>query len=392
MSRAEYLVRIGELLLAAIVLLVASFSPLFGQQAGSLGEDTEAGTLQSPLRTNEQLLDRAFQLTKAARTEDDYRDIIKMCEQAQRGRLSSARADYARRLMSWSYNRHGKLIASKATKLPATATADERQQMEERALAHFNTATKLDSKNWRAIHNRGVSYALASDLKRALADFDRTLKLRPEYANAWFNRAEIFFELGDQKSALHDYNEVVRLQPTDAGALNSRGHAHYRLRQYAEALTDYNKAIELEPKNSGAYSDRADLHADLGKWGRAAEDYRQAIVLDNSLGRAYQGAAWLMSTCPDGRYRNSNPVIAVAAAQKAIDLDGDDDYRYLDTLAAAQANASQFAEARRTLKMAIAGAPQKAVFRLQRRLALYEQETPFRESPRTAAAETALNR
>ena len=47
-----------------------------------------------------------------------------------------------------------------------------------------------------------------------------------------------------------------------------------------------------------------------------------------------------MATCPDERYRNEE--LALTAAQKALELDGDKDPRYIETLAAAYANAGQY--------------------------------------------------
>jgi tetratricopeptide (TPR) repeat protein len=105
-----------------------------------------------------------------------------------------------------------------------------------------------------------------------------------------------------------------------------------------------------------------------------------AIRLDNSLGRAYQSAAWLMATCPEQRYRNEQ--MALRSAQRAIELDGSADYRYLDTLAAAQANARQFTEAQQSVNKAIESAPSDVVSELRQRLALYKSNRPFRDSAR----------
>ena len=62
-----------------------------------------------------------------------------------------------------------------------------------------------------------------------------------------------------------------------------------------------------------------------------------------------------MATCPDENFRN--PALAVEAAEKAIALDGDSDYRYLETLAAAHANAGNFDAATVAQKKVIELAP-----------------------------------
>ena len=96
--------------------------------------------------------------------------------------------------------------------------------------------------------------------------------------------------------------------------------------------------MELDPRNPERITNRGDAYRSLGQWEQAANDFRQAVNLDNHFGRAFQSVAWLMATCPDEQYRH--PDLAVRAAQKAIELDGDEDYIYLDTLAAAFANSA----------------------------------------------------
>ncbi|MCA9269920.1 MAG: hypothetical protein KDA41_15675, partial [Planctomycetales bacterium] len=131
-------------------------------------------------------------------------------------------------------------------------------------------------------------------------------------------------------------------------------------------------------------ADRADVHANIGDWENAARDYRQAVQIDANLGRAYMGAAWVMATCPDGRYRDD--ALAVETARKAIALDGESDWRYLDTLAAALANAGKFDEASAAIAKAIAAAPQDQSERLAARKQLYADSQPYRDTARTAQA------
>ena len=70
-----------------------------------------------------------------------------------------------------------------------------------------------------------------------------------------------------------------------------------------------------------------------------------------------------MSTCPDDNFRN--PELAVQAAEKAIALDGDTDYHYLETLAVAQASAGDFEAAISTQKKAIELVPNEQQQRAQ---------------------------
>lgn len=349
------------------------------RESEAIDEDDPAAQEETP-ESPEQVLQRAFGLSKKARTRDEVSAIIALCEPAAatiRSRSKEGQPSpwdqYGSQLLSWAHNRRGELLAEEG--------------LNDQALADFETSLKYDKTRWKAYHNRAVSEAIAGQAEKALADFEKTIELQPRYANAFFNRGELLYDEGRFQDAVDDYSRAIRLSPRDSGAYNSRGHAYYRLNDYQRAINDYTRAIQIDGENAAAYVNRGDAYGDLGDYGRAASDYRNAIRIAPSLGRAYQSAAWLMSTCPEPRYRN--PQFALESAKKAIQLDGEN-YRYLDTLAAAQANSGDFDSARETLAKAIEQAPAETAEIYKARLAKYEAGEAFRESPpdrrRVAAA------
>jgi len=308
---------------------------------------------------------QAFVKSKTAKVESDYTNIVDLCRAGIEGGLTPKTEQYAGRLMAWALNRRGEMRAK-----------DGRDAL---ALKDFNAAVGLDPTMWRAVHNRGVSLATVGKYKQAIADFDRTIQMKKNYPNAYFNRGELLYEMGEFPAAIESYNQAIRLAPADSAALNSRGHAQYRMHHYREAIADYGESIRLQPDNAAAYTNRGDAYADLRQWGQAAEDYRAAIRRNAKLGRAYQSAAWLMATCPDRQFRNSR--LAVPTAERAIELDGDGDFRYLATLAAAHASAGNFDEALKVQAQVLKLAPKADLARNERRLKLYQQHIPFREAP-----------
>jgi tetratricopeptide (TPR) repeat protein len=141
----------------------------------------------------------------------------------------------------------------------------------------------------------------------------------------------------------------------------------------------------LNSDDAVAVADRGEAYRAMGQWEAAANDFRRAIELDPQMARAYQSAAWLMATCPDQRYRN--PKLAVQAAEKAVAIQGDEDYIYLDTLAAAYANDGQFGRAQSTVRQAIALTPPDYAGRLKMRLDMYRQKKPFRQTLRPSKSQ-----
>jgi tetratricopeptide (TPR) repeat protein len=86
-----------------------------------------------------------------------------------------------------------------------------------------------------------------------------------------------------------------------------------------------------------------------------------------------------MATCPDGRYRDGKR--AVELAEKAVALR--DDANFLDTLAAAYAEAGRFQEAIKTQERAITKLKQegetKDLPEFEKHLSSYKAGKPWRE-------------
>lgn len=334
------------------------------------------------------LLASAYKQTQTAKTVTDYTNVIDLCQQAEALNLTQAQSQYVRKLASWAYNRRGEAYVAEAATAIESGDKKRAADLDTRALANFEEAVKNDASRWKAIHNRGVSYALAGKYERSVVDFTRVIELRPDYPNAWFNRAEIRYELRHFEQAVADYTKMIELAPDDFGAYTSRGHTYFRMKRFSEALQDYSEAIALDESNADAYTNRGDAYQKLERWKDAASDFRRAVELDPTLPRAYASAAWLMATCPDAQFRNAE--LSLQAAQRAIELGSKEDFELLDTLAAAQANANQFDEAIATVSQAIELAPAQASVPLSERLELYNSQRAYRQRhAQTAQSESA---
>ncbi len=317
-----------HLLAVAVLVVLLSPSRLLTAQQNSPGaqknaasgnnssadakSDAKSADAKPAISPADQKIKDAFEKTKSASSLDDYTAIITLCQDGLNGGSAGDSAAYARKLEGWAYNRRGEKYAD--------------GNQEKLALKDFEAAVALDSALWKALQNRGVSRANLGDNKGALVDFDAVIRLNPNYANAWFNRGQLKYDQNDVTGALEDYNQAIQLQSNDAAFFNSRGHANYRLGQLREALADYNRAVQLNPEDALSLLNRGDAYREQGMYGPAASDYRDAIRIDPKMGRAYLQTAWLMSTCPDPRFRDVEK--AISTAERAIEIDGEKDYRY----------------------------------------------------------------
>ena len=305
------------------------------------------------------LIKQAFEKTKTLETIEDASEILRLLQQADERPLSDALKGYVAELTAWARNRRGELYVEQATELAEQGQQEQAAELDAKALNDFETAIARNPDYWKAIHNVGVSRAIEGDFETALKHFSRVVQLNPDYANAWFNRGEIRFDQGDHTQALEDYSEALKRASDDPAyrvdIRMRRALTLMELQRYNEAIAEFGRAIEADPQRAEVRLVRGDAYRRMGRWGDAAADYREAIRLDQRLGKAYQAAAWLTATCPDPRYRD--PDLSQRAAERALQLEGESDYRSQDAMAAAYASAGDFAEAQKHIAAAIAAAP-----------------------------------
>jgi tetratricopeptide (TPR) repeat protein len=124
---------------------------------------------------------------------------------------------------------------------------------------------------------------------------------------------------------------------------------------------------------------RAGLHWKHNRdYSRAIEAYCRAIELDPDLMKAYNALAWVLSTAPKEQYRDGR--LAVKLAERAVEADKDD-YKYLDTLAAAYAEVGRMDEAVETQARVVelAGQRGRDAGEYRKRLEAYRRGEPWRE-------------
>jgi lipoprotein NlpI len=185
---------------------------------------------------------------------------------------------------------------------------------DDRAIAEYNEAIRLDPKFAYAYSNRGLAYDHKGDLERASPDYNEAIRLDPKYAQAYFNRGNAYYQKGDDDRAIADYNEAIRLTPKYAYAYNNRGTAYDHKGDPDRAIADYNEAIRLDPKFAQAHSNRGLAYYQKGELDRAIANYSEAIQLDPKYAYAYnnRGSAY---------YHKGDDDRAIADYSEAIRLD-----------------------------------------------------------------------
>ena len=344
---------------------------------------------------------QVYNQTSTAKTEEELTAIArasaKVVGDSKRSKIDR---DYASSLLAWALNRRGELRSEQAATFVADGDSERAMKIDAMACDDFATAVEYAPSNWRHRHNWAIALAMKGEYVKAIEQLSRALDLNPKYANAHFNRGELHFETGNYRAAEQDYTKAIELVE-DAQYFNSRAHCRFLLNEFQSAQVDYRRAVQLQPESAVYQTDLGDALQYSGNWEESAKAYRAAVAADSSYFRAYQNAAWLMATCPDDKYRNSD--LALSAARKAIELRGQRTVEGTETLAAATAAIGKHAEAVKLQEesMQLASKQQiepQQIEESRQRLALYRagqayiQPEPTREESdksRTASREAA---
>jgi len=208
----------------------------------------------------------------------------------------------------------------------------------------------------------------------ALAFFSELVRIDP-VAPAYGARGMVSYSRKDYDGAISDFSEAIRLNPKEAAYHNSRGLCWNHKQEWDRALADFNEAIHLAP-SCRMFNNRGQAWVGKKEYLQALADFDEAIRLEPKYATACQNAALLRAACPDAKYRDGRK--AVEEATLACKLNSWKDANQLQILAAAHAEAGDFAEAVRWQEKALGLAPASQTAKLQTRLALYLSRKPYR--------------
>jgi tetratricopeptide (TPR) repeat protein len=199
--------------------------------------------------------------------------------------------------------------------------------------------------------------------------------------DANLNLGQAHLALGDAEKAASSFARAIQDAPDNAEAYYKLGMALCLAGRHDEAESSCRKAVTLRPADPDYLAGLA--HALMVKGGpdEAQTFYRRAVHLDPNMPGRLDREAWRFATHPGEQFRNG--ALAVFFATLACEASQGKVARFLDTLAAAYAEAGQFDRALETAGKALnllgpdLAVPKAAV---QSRVRLYESHQPFRET------------
>ena len=160
-------------------------------------------------------------------------------------------------------------------------TTDAKINANDKAIATFSEAIRLNPGAPAAFYERGVVYRNKSNYDKAIADYNEAIRLDPGNTSAFSERCFAYRSISEYDKAIADCNKAIRLDPNNASAFTDRGVAFTREADHKRAMTDYDKAVSVDPKYAGAFLYRGLAFTRKGNLDQATADYNEAIRLVN---------------------------------------------------------------------------------------------------------------
>lgn len=191
--------------------------------------------------------------------------------------------------------------------------------------------------------------------------------------------ANILVSKHDFEGAIRLYTAALKRDPRLLLAYYWRGQVYVLLHKYERALADFNSALKLEPAFMQAGTTRANTYCLMKRYDQALAELDHLLAIEagaDSRAQSLNERAWLRATCPNHAYRNG--LLALDDAKRACRLNQWENTIYLETLAAAYAEAGDFENALKMEQRALGKMRDpEDVARAQKRLALYRAHHPI---------------
>lgn len=187
-------------------------------------------------------------------------------------------ADYRSDLVIWNDTvakapRNARAHVNLGSALQATGAVDA-------ALAHYQTAAKLDPTSAEALNNIGTILLDRGRPAEAVGYCEAALRLRPNFYLAHNNLGSAFIRIGRLDEGVRHLQRAIELNPRFAEPHCNLASAYTQLKQPAAAITHGRRAIELKPTLALSYFFLGGAYLQAGQPEAALAAYENAVRLN----------------------------------------------------------------------------------------------------------------
>lgn len=223
--------------------------------------------------------------------------------------------------------------------------------------------------------------ARANRFDDALAFLGRAAEMQPDNPTHFRIRAELLARLARLDEAMADANAALKIAPDDAAARHLLAVCLHAAGRVEEARTEWRKIVEANPRLIESRMALVELAFGDGDTRQAQTLLREGLRATPQSPLLANALAWSLATCTDPALRHGRE--AVQYATQACEATKYQQVEFVDTLAAAYAEAGDFRNAAEMQKRAIAAAEKAGntagAEGFKKRLALYESGKTYRE-------------
>ena len=209
-----------------------------------------------------------------------------------------------------------------------------------RALAAFEKALALDPRLPEVRSNLATLYFQSGRTAEGIELLRVASRELPASLDVQYNLAATLVMTGDTDEARTVLADALDVDAGHVPSLYLLGVAQATDERFAEAAQAFAAVLERDPSHLEARLDLGRALWELGRWADAIAAFREASRLAPGNVEAAREVAWSLAVCPEDRMRNGAEALALARA--LADQGGARDPRFLDLLAAAQAEAGDF--------------------------------------------------
>ena len=253
------------------------------------------------------------------------------------------------------------------------------------AIAHFQTAVRIRPGFLDAESNLGVALLQQGKPDEAIVEFQKVLARNPKFAKGYFDMGAALLQKQNPEGAIAELRKAIAFRPDYAEAYNNLAIALFQTDQIDEAITHWERSVAIDKENAEAHNNLAVALLRKGRLREAIAHWRKTLQLQPERVGAQLSLAWVLATCPEASLRDGSE--ALVLARRARGLSGDNNPMVFRTLAAACAEAGEFAEAvtvaTQGLRLATAAGNAGLTETLEHELSLYQSGMPFRDSSLT---------
>lgn len=247
------------------------------------------------------------------------------------------------------------------------------------AIDHYTGMLKDNPKDAYYLLARAEANTVEEKFDAADADHTKLVELSPNDANVLYRRANFRLAAKKYAGAIEDYEAYEKLVPgSQWSVLQWKANAKAGMKKFDEAIADLTKLVEEGPNRTSALLTRGLMYSRCNKPEKAIADYDEILTTNPDYAVAVNNKAWTLCTANVEKVRDGKK--AVELATKACELTQWQNAGYIDTLAAAYAEAGDFEKAVKyqTQVMEDAELVKREGTELKDRLELYKAKKKYR--------------